>query len=142
MIRFISIIVLIISTTAVFCQNEKKADEAFDNGKALLSGGGRDFKQAILFFSEAIKNNPKHQQAYTERARAFSEMGNFNLAVTDISKAISLDKKSPFLYGQRGYFKSQLKNYQDAITDYNTALRLDPKDAWIYSSRGLDTLCR
>jgi len=55
MIRFKSIIVLIISTTAVFCQNEKKADEAFDNGKALLSGGGRDFKQAILFFQKQLK---------------------------------------------------------------------------------------
>ena len=55
MIRFISIIVLIISTTAVFCQNEKTADAAFDNGKAVLSGGGRDFKQAILFFQKQLK---------------------------------------------------------------------------------------
>lgn len=53
----------------------------FIHGKSLSEANLYD--QAIVALSKAISINPKNKEAYLERAVAYFETGNFNLALTD-----------------------------------------------------------
>ena len=62
------------------------AKEAYDKGEACLDK--QDFDPAITAFTEAIRLNPKHAWAHSERGHAYEMKGDRVAATADYMEAI------------------------------------------------------
>jgi tetratricopeptide (TPR) repeat protein len=132
------------------------AKEAYQKGISSLAK--KDYDAAIAAFSEDIRLDPKHANAYVSRGLAYSKTGDVDQAIADYSEAIRLDPKHAIAYYDRGlaYYQqdkaivgssegandnpSLLRRtpYGDkAIADFSEAIRLNPKHAAAYCDRGL-----
>jgi tetratricopeptide (TPR) repeat protein len=93
-------------------------------------------EEAVVFFTERIKQNPNDADAYFKRASSWTIMGRPDPAIKDFDEAIRLDPKRPGIYVLRGNAWSRKKEYDKAIADYHEALRLEPKFARVYFNLG------
>jgi tetratricopeptide (TPR) repeat protein len=87
----------------------------------------RDFAHALPDCNQAIKLNPKNNQALDSRCAVYVGQKKYDLAIEDCDKAINLDASYGYPYFNRGdalYYKGQLKA---ALADFQTAQRLIPK---------------
>ncbi|KAI5075967.1 hypothetical protein GOP47_0008032 [Adiantum capillus-veneris] len=96
---------------------KEKGNEAFRK---------KDFKTAILSYSEAIECDEGNATYYSNRAAAYLALGNFHLAETDCSQAIDLDKKNVKAYMRRATARESLGCLKDADQDFKQALVLEP----------------
>jgi tetratricopeptide (TPR) repeat protein len=94
------------------------------------------FNRALEDAAAAIKLAPDLANAYHNRGRLYSAMGEYDKAISDYNQAIKIDPNSNYAYSGRGYTYSNKKDYDRAIADYNQAIRLDPDFAAAYSGRG------
>ena len=52
------------------------------------------FQEAIGFYSQAIAKNPKVSIYFSNRARAYRQIGNYDQATLDAQEAIELDESN------------------------------------------------
>jgi tetratricopeptide (TPR) repeat protein len=90
---------------------------------------------AIGDFNEAIRLDPKFENAYNNRGYAWTEKKEYDKAIADFNEAIRLDPKSAIPYNNRGDAWEAKGEYDKAIADYNEAIRLDPKYAHPWDGR-------
>jgi tetratricopeptide (TPR) repeat protein len=116
-------------------------EEYFELGKKNFEQ--KDFDQAIVNFTKAIRLNPNYARAYYYRGDAYGLLYDPNLALADCTQAIRLDPNNAEAYFHRGnvymyaYYKSQSKQDVDrAIADHTQAIRLNPNYAEAYYWRG------
>jgi tetratricopeptide (TPR) repeat protein len=100
------------------------------------SGQRKDFDTAIIYYTEAIRLDPRYSDAYFARGFAWNEMKQFDSAIADYSEAIRLDPQNASTYLNRAYVHSGKKEFKTAIADYTEAIRLRPNDAEAYKNRG------
>jgi tetratricopeptide (TPR) repeat protein len=74
--------------------------------------------------------------AYVNRAFAYRDKGQCELALADFNKAISMRATSASAYRGRGSVLLCLKRYDEALADLNQAIEKDPDSAWAYIYRG------
>lgn len=93
--------------------------------------------RAIQGYDEVIKVDPSYAPAWTYRATAYLEKGDFDRAIADLNRAIALDPKSAAAYNGRCY-ASVISNrqLQQALADCNKSLELRPNNAATLDSRG------
>lgn len=96
--------------------------EAMIVGCTALINSGRLPARAL----SAVLNN---------RARAYNDKGEYDLALADLNEAIRLDPTNGNAFGNRGNTYNYLEKTDEAIADYAAALRLAP-DAHFYAVRG------
>ena len=96
----------------------------------------RDFDKAIVYYTEAIRLDPRYADAYFARGYAWNEKKRFENAIADYSEAIRLDPHNANTYLNRGYVHSGNKDFDKAIADYTEAIQLRPNDADAYKYRG------
>ncbi|QXX74342.1 tetratricopeptide repeat protein [Methylovirgula sp. HY1] len=96
----------------------------------------RDYDQAILDYTAAIKLDPKDKDAYVDRGDAFQARGDHDKAIADENEAIKLDPKYKSAYVDRGNAFQSIGDYDKAIADYTMAIKLYPKSAIGYFNRG------
>ena len=95
--------------------------------------------QAVAFFSDRIKANPKDAFAHLMRATATAKLmdddppGKPNKdmarkAAADFTETIRLDPKDATAYYGRGAIRSRLSEHDLAIADFTEAVRLAPED--------------
>lgn len=106
-------------------ENEIKYQK--EGGKKLAS---KDYKGAIMEYSEAIKLNPKNPSSYNARGIAKFNLEDYTGALVDFSKAVELCPKEKdynfpikpetiaVYYENRGNTKMELKDYSGAVSDY------------------------
>lgn len=94
-------------------------------------------EDAAIYFTDALKRDPKDIGALVRRACAWELKGEFDLALKDCGKAIYLDPAQPALFTNRGLTWAANKDYDKAIADYSEAIRLDTRFAAAYFNRGL-----
>ncbi|PMB44794.1 hypothetical protein CEN39_27830, partial [Fischerella thermalis CCMEE 5201] len=82
----------------------------------------KDYKGAIADYTEAIRLNPKYDEAYNDRGIARSELGDKQGAIADFNTAIKINPNYANAYNNRGNARSDLGDKQGAIADYNTAI--------------------
>ncbi len=106
--------------------------------QALLDKGdefyeAEDYAEAVKYFSEAIKADPKRVEGWWYRADAYRLLKNNSEAIADYTKALELDEKVNF-YQRRGDCYYNSVKYKEAEIDYNRALELEPENAlyWLY----------
>ena len=73
---------------------------------------------------------------YSNRGKAYTELGLYQIAFEDYNKSIHLDPKNAGLYDNRGLTYYKLDQHQHAIEDFNEAIRLKPDYANYYNDRG------
>ena len=79
---------------------------------------------------------PGDPEGYGFRARAYSRLGDFPLALEDWSTAILLAPESPIAYYNRALVHQSLGDPESALEDLEKAVELDPEYAEAYLARG------
>jgi PQQ-dependent catabolism-associated CXXCW motif protein len=138
-----------LTTTAHEVMQTLWPDPDFNYKRGLDYKAKGQFDSAVSDFSEAIKRNPNHTDAYFHRALAFASKGDLDEALSDFLKVVELDpgrkedidkiigdKKFAEAYIARGTTYFNEKDYDRAIQEYSHAIRLDPGNATAYAYRG------
>ena len=97
------------------------ARERFESGKARLAAD--DVEGAIADFSEAIRLDPRFDDAFLQRGQASFRIGNVERAIADFTQALELDPRSFAAYKARGmafFYKNQT---DDALIDLTRAIQ-------------------
>ncbi len=119
------------------------ADEYYRQGvfKDQLEG---DKQGAIEYYTQAIKLNPNHADAYNDRGLARLALGDRQGAIADYTQAIKINPRHAEIYNNRGIAKFAAEDPQGAIADYTQAIKINPllEDpylnlAQLYRQRGL-----
>ncbi len=76
---------------------------------------------AIADYSKAIEIIPTDAEAYTLRAAAYKEKGDFDGALADYDKAIELDPQYADAYRKRGALYQDKGDLAQATADYDKA---------------------
>ncbi|PWA66446.1 Amidase [Artemisia annua] len=89
---------------------------------------GRQWNNAVSYYTEAIKLDESNATFYCNRAAAYLELGCFQQAEEDCNKALSLDKKNVKAYLRRGTARESVLYYKEALQDFKHALVLEPQN--------------
>ena len=104
--------------------NRARAAELVELGKKCGKKGECD--EAIAFYTEAIRLDPKYAEAYFCRAHAYSNKQDYDHAIADYTEAIRVDPKYANAYHDRGWtYAYKICEYDRAIADYTECIRLD-----------------
>ncbi|HEX8597949.1 MAG TPA: tetratricopeptide repeat protein [Chloroflexia bacterium] len=103
-----------------------------------------DQDEAIRLFSEAIRLDPAMKDAYYDRADAYWEQAEYDLAVADYRMLLGLDPAEAaalhynigLIYLQRAEEQERLDDYDRAIEEFDQAIEIDPDYADAYFERG------
>lgn len=93
-------------------------------------------ESALEYFSEAIRANPRDDDALARRAAAHERKGELDLAIQDLDEAIRLNPTIPVWWSNRGNAWIDKKEFDKALKDFEIAIRLDPKYANAFNDRG------
>jgi tetratricopeptide (TPR) repeat protein len=93
----------------------------------LLLNKANDPKNAVVYFSDALKRQPRLVHAYIARGRAYLAMDQLELALTDLNEAVNLNPNVASSYDYRGDIFLARRDHDAALKDYTTALKLDAK---------------
>ena len=86
--------------------------------------------------TEAIRLNPNHAEAFTNRGFVYLYKTDNDRAIRDFSQAIRLRPNSD-LFANRGLAYFNKSDYDHAIQDYDEAIRLSSSDAELFNNRGI-----
>lgn len=100
-------------------------EELISNG--LASQKQQDFIQSNLFFSQAIRSNPRNPKGFALRGENYLSMFCYELALRDFEQLVALDPDKTWGIGKRGFSKIKLGRYQDAVSDFERFLHLDSR---------------
>jgi tetratricopeptide (TPR) repeat protein len=93
--------------------------------------------RAIQGYNQVIELDPIYAPAWTYRATAYLEKGDFDHAIADVNEAIRLDPKSAPAYNGRCYaYVISNRQLKQALADCNESLRLRPDNTATLDSRG------
>lgn len=105
--------------------------------KGELSYQKRDFKEAITWFSKALKIDSNDADLYSTRGVAHFHSGNLPASLQDMNTSQSLEPNSPYRYASRAYIKDAMGDTHGAIIDYQKTIELDPEDAIALNNLGM-----
>jgi len=94
----------------------------FRAGNAAMQEG--KFEKAIELYSKVIKSNPRHAEAYHQRAGAQFYLGCYKATLKDLNRAIHRDSEKARWYHNRGVTKYHLGRFKSAIKDLRHAKKL------------------
>ncbi len=124
------------SAPEIVTVDTKAAVAANDRGKAAFAK--KDYDQAIVEYTEAIRIDPKYRDAYFNRGTTYHfGKRDYDRAIADYTQAIQLDPKIADSFSARGVAYFDSKQYDLAITDQTEAIRLDPNSRDAYFRRGV-----
>lgn len=105
--------------------------------KALDAYRGKDFENAVYWYSRAISLSPEDAELYSERAVAYFHRKMLKESLADMNKAQELEPKKPYRYSSRAYIRDSMGDTEGAIEDYRIAIELDPEDSVAHNNLGL-----
>ena len=80
---------------------------------------------ALIYYTEAIRYEPKTADWYFFRGRFYNSMKNYDLALADMQKAVNLEPNSAEWYSSLGQTYLFMKRYADALTAFEKADKLN-----------------
>ena len=102
----------------------KQAEDLKSKGnKALVE---KDLDNAIDYYTQAIALNSTSAVYFSNRAAAYSQQGNHDLAIEDCKKALALDAGYSKAYSRMGLAYYSTGEYAKAAEAYEKVLELDP----------------
>jgi tetratricopeptide (TPR) repeat protein len=103
-------------------------------------GAGSDLDAAIKACTQMLsgkETNKTKSQILYNRAWAYRNKGEYDLAIADDTRAIELDPKNANAFQDRATAYFQKKDYDLCIADSTRAMELDPKMWQTYNNRGV-----
>ena len=116
---FFLIEVLFLSISSV---NAGTVEEYYQTGNYYYDQD--NFTQAIFYYTQAIKIDPKHSSAYFNRGFAYYYQDNFTQAISDFTKAIEINPKNSDAYNNRGLAYCRVKEHDKAWIDVHKIEKL------------------
>ena len=106
------------------------------NNRGNLKYKAGNLQGALTDYTEAMKIQAGHPEAYMNRGTVKHDMGDFQGAMADYNQALQIDpNNAKVLYGRGGTYLS-LGKFAQAVKDYDKAISLSPNYAAAYSNRG------
>lgn len=94
--------------------------------------------ESLRFYDSLINKHRYFTNAYFNRAKIKSQLGDNSGAISDLNKLISIDSSDYEAFFYRGFLKYENGNYKvNPLPDYDKALKLNPDYGLAYSYRGL-----
>lgn len=115
------------SPKAVSPELQKEADDKKNAGNNAYQK--QNFNAAVRLYTEAIDLVPEGPQShiyYSNRAAAYSNLENHELAVTDCESALALNDKFTKAYLRLGQAYYRMGSYDDAVKAYEMCVQLEP----------------
>merc|ERR1711872_221927 len=113
---------------------KKKEEEAYINpeladaeklkGNECFKSG--DWANAVKFYTEALKRNPKDAKIYSNRAACYTKLNAFDLTIKDCDASIALDPNFVKAYLRKANVLKAMGQAQKAMEVYGKAMELDP----------------
>ena len=94
-------------------------------------------QDAIEFYTEAIRKNPKSAEAYNWRGIAYDDLGETDKALQDFNAAIEININYADAYNNRGEIYRKKKMHREALSDYSRAVQLESNFAEAYYNLGI-----
>lgn len=105
------------------------------SGKQYLLNGELD--QAIIKFSEQLKQHGFDREAYYWRAHCLIQMERYDAAQEDLRRVLHFHPNDSRTMDAMGYAFNQQGNYLEGINWFNKAINNDEENAIIYNNRGM-----
>jgi tetratricopeptide (TPR) repeat protein len=96
--------------------------------------------EVIKDFTEAMRLDPGHADAYYGRGMAYLERGLLDLAIDDLGEAIRLAPDSSQAYSCRARARLAAGQYNEAVRDAQSAIQLDGRCGDCFRTLGLALL--
>ncbi len=106
------------------------------NRRGMAQISTRNYEQAIIDFSLALKLDPQYAEAHNNRSMAHLLMENYGQALADCISALMMAPDFVATYVNRGIAYTGLREYDQAIDSFNQALQLDKDNIYAYYNRG------
>ncbi len=84
-----------------------------------------DTIQALTYYTEAIRYEPKTADWYFVRGRFYNYLQDYDLALADMQQAVALEPNSAKWYSSLGQTYLLMKRYADALTAFEKADKLN-----------------
>jgi len=85
------------------------------------------YKDAISYYDQTLKLNPKNIHALNNKGSALASLGNYQEALSYYDKALEIDPQYVIALNNKGNALASLGNYQEALSYYDKALEIDPQ---------------
>jgi tetratricopeptide (TPR) repeat protein len=108
--------------------------EMINQGISLFEAGQNE--EALKFFQEALKKEPRIAEAYLYTALCYMKEGHFQEAELAFRKVVELEPRNPAGWEGLGDAAFKLSNHVEAESAYQTALKISPS-ASLYFRLGL-----
>uniref|UniRef100_A0A8U7P068 protein-serine/threonine phosphatase n=1 Tax=Corvus moneduloides TaxID=1196302 RepID=A0A8U7P068_CORMO len=89
---------------------------------------GKDYENAVKFYSSAIELNPTNAIYYGNRSLAYLRTECYGYALADATRAVQLDAKYVKGYYRRAASNMALGKFKAALRDYETVVKVRPND--------------
>ncbi len=96
-----------------------------------------DFRGAIASYTEFLKANPHHAEAYSNRGFSKAMLDDLRGALLDFDRAIELAPNNADAYNGRGNVNAMSGNLPASIRDFNRSIRCDRNFADAYYNRAI-----
>ena len=96
----------------------------------------KDFQEALKALDKAIKIDPNHWLAHSNRGNVLRDLNQFNAALKSYEKTTALQPNYAEAYNNIGNLLQDLNRYQEAVDYYQRAIALQPNYAEAYSNAG------
>ncbi|WBW73351.1 TRC complex (ER membrane insertion) TPR repeat subunit Sgt2 [Schizosaccharomyces osmophilus] len=96
----------------------------------------KEYQSAVDLYTKAIELDPTSPVYYSNRAAAYSQLGQYESSVEDALTSLSIDPKHARAYGRLGRAKLSLGDAAAAADAYAKGLELDPSNDVL--KRGLE----
>ena len=146
------------NVTLILHSRTSKTEALYQEANQLLNSG--KCLDAIEKYTEVIKLDSKHLEAYANRGLTYSSIPDFfratddegelidpdqpawDLAINDYTQAIDLDPRCQhpeisLLFMNRGFAYGNFDQPEEALSDYDRAIEIKPDFAEVYCNRGI-----
>lgn len=97
----------------------------------------KEYDEALAYLNRALELDATLVEAYKERARTFSELGDPVRAAVDLTKAVDLDPAEGEIWAMRGLTFVKRRLYDAGIKDFSRALENLPENPGILYERAV-----
>jgi len=96
----------------------------------------KNYQDAILKYTEALKLNPNSSAAYYNRGITYQNLKNYSKAIEDYNEAIKFSGSNLDAYNNLGTIYTNLKKYDEAVATFSKIISLKSDYATAYLNRG------